>query len=786
MAHVIIDDARASEHGSGVLLSRASLLLECARDSVQRRHAAGVDGDGDGDEDGRVAIRKQAIRSQLEGQEDGVRHDTQPVALQPGPDPDKLLQEVASIRATVEDGSWMAGEKEGSSVQRRRIASSSAACAPLKRARTEAAPPTDEDARSPVERFFSLPELAGPFLTPSSSSQLDIPDLVALSHVSKSMRSLTLPLLVHRVNVRLTKAGKLLAFFRANQGIISHVKYLRVWDDVAHYHAHFDRDDFGLAIRNPQAPDYAPDAWSDLGQLFAAFEEAAASTPPPLVELSFGQFELAKLGEQLRPAHRLLSRIASLRIISDFGTSRAKNMTQAAVSGLFRTHGPALAAGLEVLLRLIFDAQDQAHQASSSAAGLTHFSFAALSPHAYGVVLPRFDAGIWARLAAQVHDLTLTLQHCVDEDVVNFIALLQQQDCHWPLLRRAHLAIYHFSAEDLSEEWATAQRDFLARNTQLEHVLFDTNDYGGELEPLWIDVALPRLRTAHIELEPLEEEAQLAFARRHPHLETLRSGWPTPAASVFAGTDTQEGGANGRQTLRKLEGGTSAIIAFLDAGVRLRHIRTEIWRNSEYTFSAPAPSITCAEYVLKTASFPALLAGGPAGTASVLRLESTPNLVELALSIGQGARGRERDEPHESLGLLSQLLAHLAPVCAQLRALCVHYQAAADLPADEEELTNRLLGEGTGLPPKLEYLTWFVPFDNRIEHFRIIRFLGPSADEDSGLAQYQARIRLQRLTGRFRPAVDRATGVWEDLNDAGSALTLFDHIGDGEPRLKYV
>ncbi|KAK0527456.1 hypothetical protein OC842_004871 [Tilletia horrida] len=662
--------------------------------------------------------------------------------------------------------------------------------APSKRARSN---------DSAAQRFFGVAEVLAHL---AAHLQCERADLITLSQVSRRIRAAVQPFLVEAISVRASAVGGLVAYLDRNPGLVERVRYLRVWDDVAHHYGNYHDDTrFGPPLTSSSTVErqYPDTAWSDLGRLFDII--ASRPNPPPLLELSFGQLDLSKLLEQLQPQPRprVLERLASLVISGDFGLQRNWEMLLAVTAELRETHVTAGAEAVEDILRLVCDAQDQA--------GSTAFhslAYSALTPIHGASQLFTFRPRLWQRVAGRLRRFSITLPELCkdhedgqrDDDAADLAVLLR---AHFASLIHFTLCIKKVDTHFASDPLYGAIRSFLERHQSLEHYhidLADARDHGEssagaeQVEyPAWATPTVPNLRACHIELDHLPEDEKLDWARRHAdHLQSLSIGWHDPGAEVVEHLAQAT-----PQRLRKLHAEASIVGDFLAAGVELHHVVSELLQLEDLSalqLEEPAPSITCCEFLLRPLTFSAFLKKDPV---ALLSLENLPNLTELALCFRNGvtddtARDASansaqalaqlladggtttsdaaRDTPAESAQALMRLLTGIAEQTPKLRSLSIRYRTAAKLPLDDE--LTALIGE---IPPKLEYLSWYVPLDDRIDTYRVLRTDG------------EQKSRLQRLPGNFRPFVDRKTGIWEDPNDLATSLTLFEHLGD-EPRLK--
>ncbi|KAK0562774.1 hypothetical protein OC844_002544 [Tilletia horrida] len=750
----------------------------------------------------RACAEARIIRAMIESwpDDDQSSHGAQPEAQTtlPGPPP--------SI------GQAPPGQASQQADLRRRAPASVEDDPPAKRARTDAgsnacpvdaSAPTASDActsridgSSAAHRFFNLPELLAVLL--DARLRFDKIDLISLSKVSKRVRALVLPFLVESVNVRLTRVGQLATYFANNPGLIEHVKYLRIWDEVAHYHAHYEGSltpDQLSDFRNQKTPKLHQRTWSNLSILLTSIEKMKRREPP-LFELSIGQQHLSEFYEELRRSRRVLEQLASLRIVGDFGPSWYKGMTRRSAESIFSNHGTAVSEDLETLLRLICEAQDDAGSDAFHTFTFTAFFF---REDRSGSVLPSLRPRLLQRLAARIRHLHLEIGTSNTADACALETIL---GLYWQRLNS--FGFHSILIEDAPDQTRirNAINAFLQRHQQLKHTAIDIEmeaEFGGG-RPYWIGAPLPRLESCQLSLSWVDDEDRIAFPGRHPRLQAL---------STSSGGDLTAFARhpNLAKSLKKLRADENLIRSIVQAGVPLRHLSVATVNDFcwIHTFLAdyptPSTSITCIEIETVSNEVYSLLED----SYHFSMLDHVPRLTEFTLKSIYEEEADEPETPSESASSLAKLLSNLAIHAKQLRALRVHYDAAADLPPDDELAT--VIGD---IPPKLEYVIWHVPFDDITMHFRVVRPVSSSATPVQAQATAgtaiiserarskqragastaavddgdNAKPRLQRLPAMFRPCVDRRTGVWEDLSDP-SAFTLFDHMGE-QPRLKYL
>jgi len=231
---------------------------------------------------------------------------------------------------------------------------------PLPRARRPASPlpedaqpaakrqrPAPAASKSAAERFLEASELA---TLAFKHLVYDRIDLTSLSKVSKRCRSSALPLLVECLNIPFTKADTFSALFHSNPGLVAHVKFLRLWDDVA--------EETSRRRRSDPAHKLGDAGWAKLGKLLAHFESASL-TSGVMVELSVGQVQLFDVRTQFLKAPRLLGRLVSLRIVDDVFPATTNRFDNTDLyDSTFPRFSAQLAQSLTLLLHECLDRQD--------------------------------------------------------------------------------------------------------------------------------------------------------------------------------------------------------------------------------------------------------------------------------------------------------------------------------------------------------------------------------------------------------------------------------------------
>ncbi|KAK0524310.1 hypothetical protein OC842_005872 [Tilletia horrida] len=123
--------------------------------------------------------------------------------------------------------------------------------APLRPGKRRRLDDTENDGETPTrtaaERVLAISELLreiGGYL------MRDRIDLLALGAVNKACRKHVLPLWVRHLDVPLSVADKRAALFGSNPQLLRHVKYLRLWDDIAQYRGYEKGSERDFPVRH--------------------------------------------------------------------------------------------------------------------------------------------------------------------------------------------------------------------------------------------------------------------------------------------------------------------------------------------------------------------------------------------------------------------------------------------------------------------------------------------------------------------------------------------------------
>ncbi|KAL9936432.1 hypothetical protein V8E36_004500 [Tilletia maclaganii] len=594
---------------------------------------------------------------------------------------------------------------------------------------------------SAVERFFGVAELIS---LVCEHLAYDCIDLSSLSKVSKRCRSIALPVLVTSLNIPISEAKTSSDLFDSNPGLVAHVKYLRLWDDVA-------TDD----IEHPDYIDIRLDEgdWAQFGRLLAHFNvPTPSSQPTPLVNLVAGQTHLFEIYTQFLNAPHLLGRVVSLQLIDDARTSTLHDdnpeeyrKEAAALSDL----GSQITESLTLLLHACFKEQ------AGTAVTLHNFAlegFPRWSDEEMEPTLPAIGPYLQQKLASSLKQLSLNI--AVGPGDLRFVHnLLGRQ---WSRLETVDLCLSDSS--DGSGMLSDKIRDLVGNNPSIHHirasVLNDTRRGARE----WYGLAQPdQIQTLHHEDPDDAEELTAEAYGRLKALQDLRlSAWEN-ATVLIENTDILH-------TLRVLRAPLEAVRIILEHKHQLREVHISPGSAASSMLEELNPST-----LASTVTFLSMNIADLRDPIECLR--SFPNLVELALVCPSGpAQAATVWSLEAILAILAGVELHALDQTSKLRALIVRTHSEAPLPLSE----SGDVAADVSLPRRLQYSTWLTG-ESSVEHFRVVR----GADSTGPTAC------LQRLPECFRPKVDRETGVWEDDLNPQFDYALFDHLSGDEPRLKY-
>ncbi|KAL9931610.1 hypothetical protein V8E36_009607 [Tilletia maclaganii] len=610
-----------------------------------------------------------------------------------------------------------------------------------------------------VGRFFGVVELVSKVFEHLLYERID---LVSLSKVSKSCRSIALPMLVESLSIAFSKAETFSDLFSSNPGLIAHVKYLRLWDDVAYATSRRRRSD--------PTQQHTDADWAKLGNLIIQFEGAALSSAP-ILELSVGQLRLLDVHALFVKAPRLLGQLTSLQVEDDVFPSTAHDDDAKLYheeAEVFSRFGVQLTERLTLLLYNCFSQQDKAD------AKLRKFALAS-SRRWVGSdsqsVFPTFGSHL-------IQKLTSCLTHLELKIAVGYGDLPPLDDFlnrEWPMLDTVNISLLDDTEWD--DALSSRMMGCLVRNNAgIRHVCVNVYNEGEDEDSDWCDLAQPNQLVTFC-FGGSVALASSEFAKRQTALQDLAlhdmdDGWPFAAEAAFI------------RSLRVLRGPIRAVDTFLSEDNHLRevHVSPNCWDEEWHLERSEDPEYMehCPTIVHPPDS------GIHSSTVTFLSLDlrtlfiteivqSFPSVIELALIGGDRYHDPKDRSPDLSLAHISSMLARCAPdegtATPGLRAILLFgdYGVPLAIPSDGHITLD------VKLPPRLEYVTWHTS-NRAVQHFRVAQHYDAK----------ERKARLQLLPAIFRPKVDRTTGFWENVFDERHGYALFDHLSGDEPRLKYM
>ncbi|KAE8267237.1 hypothetical protein A4X09_0g5108 [Tilletia walkeri] len=689
-------------------------------------------------------------------------------------------------------------------------------------------PTPSTSAESAAIRFFNVPELLSLVLRHFDYERTE---LIVLSSVSKRMRANVLPRLVETLSVPLTKAKDAGIYLESEPGLASHVRYLRLWDDVGRHYWNLrplPDERIPMQYRNQVSPIQPKDMWEQLRNLLSLLHTNtnAKYGQMPMIDLSIGLSSIGHLHTHVDQNPGFFAKLVALRLVDDFRPSEqlerphkpgtTGKQVNHSVHGLLEKN----ANDLEGFIQMVCKVQDEV--------GSTTFRFFGITASAsdFGSFdrvrfLPCLSQEVLIPLAKRIRHLSIVLDQVSGLDVLAYRSLLAPE---WPQIQTFDIRI-DWEQQVWNETLEKTTLSFCQRHPTLTRAGVEIHERG---DPYWRNSTLPQLTACSLKINDLDYDARkanLEFLLRYNNIQELTLA----EDQVHEDGELMSSHEPLRKSLRFLRAGPYAVRHFLGRNTRLRHVQVmgdeeaePDYDDSEDGYNDEGPtrwsifpdgrsysSITCIDYIFNMLSIDHVFDN----IVSILCPTQLPNLKELSIYVWDGCCEDVRDSSHLSALLIKQLFEQLDG-CAELRAVRVGCDGVDDLPSDDK--LNEMVQV---LPPRLEYLTWHVPFKPTTHHYRVVRTgpLGraaegvgttrptrtraPSQKAVQAQAQVKARTklntakpeledrksrtaRLEKLPNSFRPKVEKGTGLWEDLDDQRRCTTLFDHTGD-KPVLRY-
>ncbi|CAD6976840.1 unnamed protein product [Tilletia controversa] len=370
----------------------------------------------------------------------------------------------------------------------------------------------DSASESAASLFFCIPELLSLVFAQLAYEKID---LVVLSRVSKFLRANVLPLLVESLNVPLTKAAQVRDFLEANPGLAGQVKYVRIFDDIAHHLFHRRPIvGYGLSVqRSHDAPLMPKDMWEHLGNLFTTLQNNVEMLPT-LMDLSFGQFNFANFLIQLRRHPRLVEELASLRIVDDFDPEHhqgeAPDDFEYHVGFRFRVFSEDLAD----VVRLVCDVQDEVGSDT-----FRYFGIRAADSFDRPAFLPEFGPRLLSRLAKRIRHLSLVMDSVSKDDTDTYVNMA---DADWPELLEFEVGArtlggdWHRTLRSATVAFCSGHKNLTVTDTCIE--LPGTSSSA----PYWVHLTLPRLKSCSLAYQDFaDRKSAVEFLSRNANIQHL-------------------------------------------------------------------------------------------------------------------------------------------------------------------------------------------------------------------------------------------------------------------------
>ncbi|KAL9936374.1 hypothetical protein V8E36_004442 [Tilletia maclaganii] len=589
---------------------------------------------------------------------------------------------------------------------------------------------------SAADRFFGVVELVSKVFQHLVYERID---LVSLSKVSKSCRSIALPMLVESLNIAFSKAKTFSDLFSSNPGLIAHVKYLRLWDDVASATSRRRLNDPARQLTDTD--------WASLGGLLLQFE-APELPSAPILELSVGQLQLLDFYASFVKAPLQDDVYPSTTRDND-----AKLYHEEAAA--FSRFGVQLTERLTLLLHACLSQQDESDTKLRK--------FALVSTRRWvdddsQSVLPTFGSHLIQKLASCLTHLELKIE--VGYGDLSFLDDFLNRE--WPMLDTVNMSLQD------DNEWDDAHSSrmmgcLVRNNAGIRHVCVNVYREGADEDSDWCDLAQPNQFVTFCFGGSVElaNSASIKWqtALQDLALHDMDDGWPFAVEAAII------------QSLRVLRG-----------PIRALHVTSNCWdeewylERSEFSeLMEDCPTIVHPPDSCIHSSTVTFLSLDLTTSFTTEIVQSFPNVIELALIGGDRYLEPKDRSPDLSLAHVSRVLARITPdegtSTSGLRAILLLGQYGVPLAVS----ADGHISLDVKLPAQLEYVTWHGS-NRAVQHFRVVRSSDPK----------DRKARLQLLPAIFRPKVDRKTGFWEDVFDERHGYALFDHLSGDDPRLKYL
>ncbi|KAE8233234.1 hypothetical protein CF326_g1734 [Tilletia indica] len=617
---------------------------------------------------------------------------------------------------------------------------------------------------SAAEKVWRTAELATQILSYLVRERID---LIVCSTVSKYFRALSLPLLVHALDVHLPNAPRTCYFFETNPKMGKFIKYIRIWDDKQD--CRDPNTETNGSVHVYDSDEERDPKWMEIAHLFDLILKSRTKEQLPLVDITIGAASISALSAMLQRHEQATRRIVALRIVPSSALHHLRvyhdNSEQTLkVAELMTMRWRQL--GL-----LLTDMCKTSANANSPMLKRFHFGgndFYDWSAHA------EFWHCLKRALPATIEDLVLWLP-LPESDFLQAAVLLEAE---WP-----HLRAFNLDVEPRDGKWESRIDQFLARHQHLENIEVTNAKVAPEVT---IPKTFPKLKTCHLNMMM---DADLAsFLSRHFHtirdLKVPHSSLHRSPSTILphAILDKQALGTDALQ-LDVLHASPSIAAHLVHSGVTVRHyefgclssikeLRMDDWL---FPVREAAEAVTCLDIQV----WIYYADGMDIGRDQTLRgnflpVGALPNLTELALSWG-GYNFRVNLSTADGEALIAGALATLKHQ-KFLRHLRLEHSGGQPFPPGPNAVLE--VENSNQIPPRLEYFTWHLSYHAYTQRYRVMLPAQPDLATDStgGMETRHPplKLRLQRLPQTFADRIDER-GVWDRPQRRRNGNTIFDH-----------
>ncbi|KAE8226213.1 hypothetical protein CF319_g1168 [Tilletia indica] len=619
---------------------------------------------------------------------------------------------------------------------------------------------------SAVEKVWRTAELATQILSYLVRERID---LIACSTVSKYFRALALPLLVQILDVPLSTASRTCHFFEANPKVADVIKYIRIWDDKWLYRSARTKTADG-SIHVYDSEEERDPNWMKIAHLFDLILKSRTKEQLPLLDITIGLASISALSVMLQRHEHAARRVAALEIVPcevppelAYLDTLEQNLK---VAELLTVRWRQLG----LLVTEMCNAS-----ANTDSPALKRFQIS-------GIIFRWCaDAEFWhclkRALPATVQDLVLRLPSNVSH-LVRAGVLLETE---WP-----HLRAFTFDLGTPDGQWQSRIDHFFARHQHLENITFTSAKITPEIT---ISSTFPKLKGCHIQM--MTDNSLTSFLSRNFH--TIRDLTVPPSSSLphslstFLPHPTLDKNASDKGALHLdvLHARAGIAASLVRSGVTVRHYDFDYVSSIKelglddwlFPVREAAEAVTCLDIAVISNNTAADTGGDDTYTlgARFLPAGALPNLTELVICWQDQSQVICRKV--DGGALIAEALATLKHQ-KFLRHLRLEHADGMPFPPGPNTVLE--VENSDQIPPRLEYITWHSPEEDRTQRYRVMLPAQPDLATDNTVGGMETqrpplKIRLQRLPEMFADRPDKR-GVWhrpQRLWREGN--TIFDH-----------